>query len=236
MSGRWACESLDGPAKPLTKKEFLEAWGEPDEKISTETGETWIYQENGKWCGVWILPIPLMLPVCKTRDEVIFEGDVAVRSNSRRLTRSVAALVVVPMAPVPVPLVNRSGKKTDGVDTIRLFDGDGAGEDTGCRPQKPAEVPAEARQAVSEKAIQLAGMACVGSQMDIDGLEQLGNHFLEAQMYQEAMACYLEVYQRDEQTLARKEVYQRLGLMHEIGLGVAVDMEAAMRWYRLGGL
>src|SRR5215467_6576868 len=78
---RWAVESY--PTSPLTKDHFLAAWGVPREKLTTPKGETWIYAENARWCGLWVafvVPIPLLLPVCETYDRVAFEGDAAVRS------------------------------------------------------------------------------------------------------------------------------------------------------------
>lgn len=84
---RWACQSAQDPPAPSTKDRFLVAWGAPREKVTTSKGETWIYEEQGRWCGLWIaffVPIPVLLPVCETFDRVDFEGDLAVRSESRR--------------------------------------------------------------------------------------------------------------------------------------------------------
>ncbi len=63
---RWACESQSASFSPLSKDYFLNAWGEPKEKIISVNGETWVYEESGRWCGLWlgyIIPIPLVLPV-----------------------------------------------------------------------------------------------------------------------------------------------------------------------------
>lgn len=84
---RWACEAAYGTKEPLTKKEFISAWGEPREKQLTSKGEIWIYSETDRWCGLFvyvIVPIPLILPVCETYDKVYFENGVAVSSESHR--------------------------------------------------------------------------------------------------------------------------------------------------------
>ena len=84
---RWACQPARDVPVPLTKDGFLAVWGAPKEKMTTPKGETWIYAEEGRWCGLWIaffVPVPLLLPVCETFDRVDFEGELAVRSKSRR--------------------------------------------------------------------------------------------------------------------------------------------------------
>ena len=86
-ANRWACEAVYGSTEALTKKEFISAWGEPQEKQITSKGETWIYSESNRWCGLVvyvIVPIPLMLPICETYDKVYFEHGVAVSSDSHR--------------------------------------------------------------------------------------------------------------------------------------------------------
>src|SRR5262249_52783075 len=85
---RWACQQSQDPERRLKKDDFVSAWGEPKEKVTTAKGETWIYLDSWRWCGVWvsfIVPAPLLLPVCETYDRVEFEGEVAVRSQSRRV-------------------------------------------------------------------------------------------------------------------------------------------------------
>jgi hypothetical protein len=94
---RWACQSASEPSVPLTKSHFRDMWGEPGEKLATAKGESWIYAEGHRWCGLWafvVLPVPALLPMCDTYDKVSFEGDVAVSSSSRRfrgLTMGVGA-------------------------------------------------------------------------------------------------------------------------------------------------
>lgn len=124
-SHRWACESESASFSPLTKNFFLAAWGEPREKIISANGETWLYDESGRWCGLWvgvIVPIPLLLPVCDTYDSVYFEEGVAVSAKSRRFTRSTAGVIFHPAAFfLPVPFATRPGKVTENKATIRTF-------------------------------------------------------------------------------------------------------------------
>lgn len=97
---RWACQPGSDPSVSQTKDRFLAAWGEPKEKVPTAKGETWIYSESGRWCGVWILvilPLPVLLPVCETFDHVVFENDLAVTSASRRVDGLAIGLGIFPM-------------------------------------------------------------------------------------------------------------------------------------------
>jgi TPR repeat protein len=50
------------------------------------------------------------------------------------------------------------------------------------------------------------------------------------------MACFLSIYEKDKNRLAKVEVYTQIGLMYEIGLGVQQNMKKAMQWYNLAGL
>ena len=69
---------INSPAKGSTKAEFLKDWGKPDEIISTsENEETWIYKRK-LWCGaipVFMLPVPLLLPMCDGFDRIEFQGN-----------------------------------------------------------------------------------------------------------------------------------------------------------------
>jgi hypothetical protein len=70
----------------------------------------------------YIIPIPLVLPVCETFDNVYFEGDVAVSTKSRRFTQSTAGVVFHPSALFfPVPVSIRPGKVTENRAKIRTF-------------------------------------------------------------------------------------------------------------------
>jgi len=115
---RRTCESQSESISPLSKGYFLNAWGEPKERVTSINGETWVYEENGRWCGLWlgliIIPIPLVLPVCETFDNVYFEGDVAVSIKSRRFTRSTAGVFFDPrFLFFPVPVSARTVKENE---------------------------------------------------------------------------------------------------------------------------
>lgn len=110
---RWACQPPD-PSEPLTRQDFLAAWGEPVEKLARPGGETWVYAERGRWCGALLLaivPIPAMLPLCDTYDRVHFEGERAVRAASRRLAASGAGIGATPYGPFVFSF--RPGKVTE---------------------------------------------------------------------------------------------------------------------------
>ena len=74
------------PKKVTTKAEFLKDWGKPDEMISTsENEDTWIYKRK-LWCGVipaYLLPAPLLLPMCDGFDRIEFQGNEAKRLHTR---------------------------------------------------------------------------------------------------------------------------------------------------------
>lgn len=133
---RWACQPPD-PSTPLTRKDFLAAWGEPAEKLVRAGGETWVYAERGRWCGALLLvlvPVPAMLPLCETYDRVEFEGDRAIRSTSRRLAASGAGIGVFPVAPVPVPFWIRPGKVTENRPLVGSVPGQDRRIDLACAP------------------------------------------------------------------------------------------------------
>jgi tetratricopeptide (TPR) repeat protein len=77
---------------------------------------------------------------------------------------------------------------------------------------------------------------CDAQKMDLQTLENIGNEFYKTKLYKEAMVCYLGVYEKDKNVLSKSEVYNRIGLIYELGLGVEENMEEAKRWYRLAGL
>ena len=76
------------PKKVTTKAEFLKDWGKPDEMISkSEYEETWIYNRK-LWCGVmpvFLLPVPLLLPMCDGFDRIEFQGNEAKRLHTRHI-------------------------------------------------------------------------------------------------------------------------------------------------------
>jgi len=71
-----------------TKELFSNYWGKPDEIISTsENEETWIYNRK-LWCGVipvFLLPVPLILPVCDGFDRLEFQGNEAKNLHTRHI-------------------------------------------------------------------------------------------------------------------------------------------------------
>jgi hypothetical protein len=79
------------PQRGSIKAEFLKDWGNPDEIISTsENEETWIYNRK-LWCGVmpvFLLPVPLLLPVCDGFDRIEFHGNEATNLHSRHIVSS----------------------------------------------------------------------------------------------------------------------------------------------------
>jgi len=76
------------PQKVTTKAEFVKDWGKPDEIISaSENEDTWIYKRK-LWCGVmpvFLLPVPLLLPMCDGFDRIEFQGDEAKRLHTRHI-------------------------------------------------------------------------------------------------------------------------------------------------------
>jgi len=111
---RWACQAGPDPSVPQAKNRFLASWGPPKEKVVTAKGETWIYAEKGRWCGLWIfliVPLPILLPVCETFDHVEFENEVAVRSTSRRMDGAGIGLGFLP--PFPIPFLIRPARATE---------------------------------------------------------------------------------------------------------------------------
>lgn len=71
-----------------TKEEFLKDWGKPDQIVTiSENEETWIYKRH-LWCGAvpfFVLPVPLLLPVCDGFDRIEFEGNEAKRLRTRHI-------------------------------------------------------------------------------------------------------------------------------------------------------
>ena len=80
--------STPSPQKVTTNAEFLKDWGEPDEIIPTSENEaTWIYKRK-LWCGVmpvFLLPVPLLLPMCDGFDRIEFQGNEAKRLHTRHI-------------------------------------------------------------------------------------------------------------------------------------------------------
>lgn len=77
--------------KRSSKAEFLKDWGKPDEIIATsENAEIWTYNRK-LWCGaipIFILPVPLILPVCDGFDRIEFKENEAMRLHTRSIVYS----------------------------------------------------------------------------------------------------------------------------------------------------
>lgn len=98
-----------------TKEEFLKEWGKPIKILSTsenkETGfyetrlspsqntETWVY-ERRLWCGfgpiIFLVPIPLLLPVCDGFDRIEFQGSEAKNLHIRRIVTGGGIFFITP--------------------------------------------------------------------------------------------------------------------------------------------
>lgn len=100
----------------------------------------------------------------------------------------------------------------------------------------PIKLAEQQLQIQKEQLLGLMEGGCDATTMDLDTLENVGNEFFNKKLYTEAMTCYLGVYVKDLNKLAKAEVYNRIGLMYELGLGVQESMEKAMQWYKLAGL
>jgi hypothetical protein len=77
--------------KTVSREAFLREWGEPLYKDVTADTEIWTYHSKRDWCGLVlgvIVPIPLVLPVCRVEDRVVFKGDAALSIMVSRSTDS----------------------------------------------------------------------------------------------------------------------------------------------------
>lgn len=120
---RWACQPNDD-SRQATKDDFLIAWGEPLRKEINGNTEVWHYAEGRRWCGVWIafgLPIPILLPVCETYDEVTFESSLSVRARSKRFVRAGFGFTLVPAYPGFLPVLTRAGNADENSPAIAMF-------------------------------------------------------------------------------------------------------------------
>jgi hypothetical protein len=124
---RWACQPVPLSMAAATKDDYRASWGAPARTVATPKGETWVYEEGGRWCGVWIfalVPLPLLLPVCQTSDAVDFEGEIAVRSASRRMDAFGAGLMFNPHAMLPLPFLFRPARANEDRPAPALLAGD----------------------------------------------------------------------------------------------------------------
>lgn len=133
---RWACQPAGEPSVRATRDDFLKHWGEPQSRIVSGNNETWRYSEAEKrWCGVWlvfVVPIPLLLPICDTYDTVEFKDGIALHSSSRRFhTTGLFATIF----PYPIAGILRDGGVTEGHPNRRV-----GAEPSPCRWPEPEKV------------------------------------------------------------------------------------------------
>jgi hypothetical protein len=105
---RWTCRRPLDQSVLASAGSFLASWGEPEERIPTARGETWIYADRWRWCGAWvflIVPIPIMLPVCSTSDRVEVEDGMATRATSWRVDGAGAGVMLMPAPPIFWPFL-----------------------------------------------------------------------------------------------------------------------------------
>jgi hypothetical protein len=141
---RWACER---PARGVTKSDFVRVWGRPERIVATAAGETWTYGEDARWCGAYLLllvPVPLMLPVCRTFDEVDFVGETALRSRTRRMDAFGAGITFMPTAipfPIPFPFALRNATADENQPAIETIWSKYARRDLRCPAGEGREPP-----------------------------------------------------------------------------------------------
>ncbi|MFZ2950966.1 MAG: hypothetical protein WA003_15940 [Desulfuromonadaceae bacterium] len=84
----WSSQSNSLPQAGSNKTDFLKYRGKPDEIISvSDNEEIWVYKKT-LWCGImpiFILPVPLVLPLCDGFDRIEFRGNEGVRLHTRRI-------------------------------------------------------------------------------------------------------------------------------------------------------
>ncbi len=92
-----------------TKKDFIELWGKPDViNPTSDNTETWIYKRH-LWCGAipaFILPVPLVLPVCDGYERIEFQNDNVVNLHIRRTVTGGFLITFIPpffLQPAPHP-------------------------------------------------------------------------------------------------------------------------------------
>lgn len=86
-------------SNPRTKEDFRREFGEPDEIATIDaTSEMWVYNRSA-FCGIvpmWVIPVPLGLPVCDEFDHITFENDLAVSIHFRRVDTA-GVIVLLPV-------------------------------------------------------------------------------------------------------------------------------------------
>lgn len=97
------------------KNEFIQEWGEPDEIIRiTDDETTLVYNKKNIWCGavpVYLVPAPLVLPICDEFDKITFKGDTATHIHFKRVDTS--GLLVLPPSAVEDSIACPQTKPSD---------------------------------------------------------------------------------------------------------------------------
>ena len=86
-------------SNPRNKEDFRREFGEPDEIAAIDASrEMWVYNRSA-FCGIvpmWVIPVPLGLPVCDEFDHITFDNDLAVSIHFRRMDDAGAFIFMLP--------------------------------------------------------------------------------------------------------------------------------------------
>ena len=86
-------------SNPRNKEDFRREFGEPDEIAAIDASrEMWVYNRSA-FCGIvpmWVIPVPLGLPVCDEFDHITFDNDLAVSIHFRRMDAA-GAVIMLPV-------------------------------------------------------------------------------------------------------------------------------------------
>jgi tetratricopeptide (TPR) repeat protein len=101
--------------------------------------------------------------------------------------------------------------------------------------ETPARLKAEKEARLNAFSSEDIERGCSSDLKDIDQLESVGEVLFKRQLYQDAMRCFLNIYNIEKESPKKVDIYKKLGVMYEMGLGVEVDTEQASYWYKLAG-
>lgn len=84
----------------------------------------------------------------------------------------------------------------------------------------------------------LGGSDCAASGKDgaTDNLARRGRMLMNQSRYQEALVCLQRAASHDDQSAAYRDACEALGMLYEMGWGVAADPVMARQWYAKAGL
>lgn len=84
----------------------------------------------------------------------------------------------------------------------------------------------------------LGGSDCSASGKDgaTDNLARRGRMLMNQSRYQEALLCLQRAATHDDQSAAYRDACEALGMLYEMGWGVAADPAAARQWYAKAGI